>query len=774
MKMAWIVVMAGLCMAGSVWAAANPFGVADSFSGAATSTVPVEVNAPMLDLAEGGKVMILSGGVTITRGEETLQADTVAINKVTQMAEAKGNVVFTRQEPATLTPATAPQALTGRAAGVPQTRRPPALVWRGDTFQYNLQTGEWKTGAFDSYFDPFHVSAKDSRKDGDAYVLRNAVMTTCTNAPGHYHFTMSCRRARVYPGDHFTVRHMTLRLGRVPVFYFPWWYRSLSDRAVGFSIEAGYRDRMGAFLLTTTKYWMAPTLKGATEVDYRTERGPGVGQELGWRLKHEAGNGRLYGYYAPDQGADKDYGDGREAVDSQRYRLSFSHGQTLSPRDYFLSDLTYLSDRYLLEDFFEKEYRDGFQPQNYAMTLHRGDAYSMSLSAYKRLNDFYEAVDRLPEAAVDVQRLQIADSPFYYESRNSAAFLQKLYPEEDGEAAEEEYSAARVDTAHRVYYPTRHFGFLNLIPRAGYRGTYYSETVERSIVTQAVTVVTTNLPAGSTTPVVSSRVETNEVTTLNPAGSDLRSLFELGMETSFRAFKVLNNDPNLFGVGVRHVVEPYANYTFSPEPNLTPDRLYRFDEIDELDSRNDVRFGLRNRWQTKRSGRVSDVADVDVFTTYSFEERDEDEPFSTVGMESEFNLADWCQIYLDGQYDLYDDGLEELNGRIRLSGGSWRGDIEQRYLLDESNLLITDLAYAPNKGWEFGLYDRFEFEDSRLEEQGVFVTRTLDCLAFRVGGSYLPGYTRDDGTEREDDYRATFQMWLTAFPNVRLGSSRRD
>ena len=49
-----------------------------------------------------------------------------------------------------------------------------------------------------------------------------------------------------------------------------------------------------------------------------------------------------------------------------------------------------------------------------------------------------------------------------------------MYP--DG-SAKEDYDAFRFDTSHRLYYPTKHFGWLNFIPRTGYRGTWYRPRV---------------------------------------------------------------------------------------------------------------------------------------------------------------------------------------------------------------------------------------------------------------------------------------------------------
>jgi hypothetical protein len=531
---------------------------------------------------------------------------------------------------------------------------------------------------------------------------------------------------------------------------------------------------MGAFLLTTTKYWIKPGLRGVTELDYRSKRGPGVGQELGWFTGTNGGKGKIYGYYANDQGAKSDdhYTTGPQ-VDEQRYRLRLQQNSTFSDRDYFLSDMNYLSDRYVMEDFFNKEHRTSYQPQNYAVYTHRGEDMTLGVGLYKRFNDFFTAVDRLPDVTLDMNRQQLGDSPFYYDSRSSATYLQRLFDEVENQ---DDYSAGRVDTAHMVYWPTRHFGFLNVTPRAGYRATYYSETVARSATTQLVNVVTTNFTTGAggaAVPVLTTQTQTNVTPRVRKLGADVRSLGELGVETSFRMFKVLDNEDNRFGRGLRHVVEPYANYTFIPEPNLTPDDLYQFDGIDTLNKNDSVTFGAHNRLQTRRGQRVDDIMDVNLFTTYRFEDA-AGRPFSDLGMNSEFHLASWCDLYADAAYNMYDTTLNAFNLRSRLTGGSWRADVEHRHRENESDLLATDVAYRPNRFWEFGVYDRYEFEESRLEEQGLFVTRTLDCLSYRVGGSYLPGYTRTDGSEEKDDYRITFMLWLNAFPNIRVGSAPRN
>jgi len=736
---AWVLILAG-----PVGAATSPFGMMGAVSG--TSAVPVDVKAPSLDFEEGGKKLVASGGVTVTRGDETMTADFVTFDKVADTAFANGNVVFSKSN----------------------------MVWRGETFSYNLKNGTWKTGASKAQFTPFYMTALTANQTNNMVLLNRAVFTTCTNEPGHYHYSMACKRMRVYPNDHFVARHMVIRFGCVPVFYLPYWYCSLNDRAVGMTVMAGYRARMGAFLLTSTKYWMSPNLRGITHVDYRTARGAAVGQEVAWIPTNGLSKGRVYGYALDDQGVQKDYTSGRRNVllDSQRYRLSVDDMETLGSHDYFLAGMTYLSDQYVLQDFFEREYRNSFQPENSAMLMHHDDNYSASLAASGRLNDFFESVNRLPELRFDVQRVEIAESPFYYEGENSVGYLQKVFPAASSNTTD--YSSARFDTSHEFYYPTRHFGFLNVIPRAGIRETYYSDTVRYSSVTQMVATYVTNTVAGSATPTISSSFSTNLSRRADAEGSKVRSLVNIGLEDSFRAFKVIDNDENMFGTGLRHVVEPYTDYTYAPKPNVRPDQLYQFDSIDSLDMRNDLRFGVRNRIQTKRGSRVTDIGDLDIYTTYSFEEVSRDRPFSNVSWDGEFHPLEKLHFYTDGQYDVYSRRINTFNTRLLAVRKDWRASIEYRYNLNSSSLLLADLGYSLNRRWEVGVYDRFEFQTSRLEEQGVTLARSFDCMTVIFGGSFLPAYTDVNGAKQQDEYRAVFQLEFSAFPDLKLGSARRD
>ena len=51
-----------------------------------------------------------------------------------------------------------------------------------------------------------------------------------------------------------------------------------------------------------------------------------------------------------------------------------------------------------------------------------------------------------------------------------------ISPDNAANSGFEDYSAFRIDTFHQLTYPNTYFGFLSLVPRIGFRDTYYGDT----------------------------------------------------------------------------------------------------------------------------------------------------------------------------------------------------------------------------------------------------------------------------------------------------------
>ncbi|MCK5849678.1 MAG: LPS-assembly protein LptD, partial [Kiritimatiellae bacterium] len=695
---------------------------------------PIETTADKMTYNRTTGWMEARGNVVVKMGVDELRADYLRLNMNTKTAYAMGNVVLSQ----------------------------PGTVLRGKSVLYDIdkRVGEWI--GLEGGTEPFYIinSRKTERvQDGKKfmYVIHDAAITTC-NKKDHHHYHVYARNAELVPGHHLKVRGATWYFGRVPVFYVPYWYRILKED-FGFRFYPGHSSRMGWFLLSACRYRINSYLTGETHFDVRTERGVAHGQDFRWGPK---GDGDYIGdisiYMVDDQKPIDDDEDVESSdIDSDRYRVRLRHTHNMSDRDYIMLDADFLSDTDVMEDFFEDEYRDRNQPDNYMSYTHRGDRFTASMLMRGRLNDFYTSVNRLPEFSLDIMKQPIGGGSVYYESDTTVSFLEKVWDSDD----KDEYSTFRLDTLHGISHPMKHFGFLNVIPRAVWRGTYYSKTRDTIMVPDVQSV------SSSTN---SALINTNLVAKDIDAEADFRTIAEFGVEVSYKAFKTWDGV-----VPRRHIVEPYANYTARLEPSVLPENIYQFDGVDELDEEYSVKFGVRNKFQVKKNDRPFDVVDLDINTRWNFDPGDDEDPIENVNLDAELRPAKWLKIDLDGKYDVQESMVDEFNTQVDISrSDSWSASMEYRFRDDSNDLVLGDLTVPMGKSWAFNIYGRYRVDDARWEEQGGYVQRNLDCMKIKTGIMMMPGYTRSDETEVDDEWRITFEMWLTAFPKMGFSGKHRN
>ncbi len=722
----------------------------DPLAGMTSATnLPVDVKARYLEYDRAAGVITARDNVVVTRGVARLTCDAATVDVNSHDVHAVGNVVF----------------------------KGDGLDWHGDEFVYNFKTHTWRTGTFAAYFDPFFVRAERANTtNGVTYLLHNAAITTCNVPHPDEHYVVHVRELRITPKDSLTCKSAFFELGGIPVFYLPYWTRSMKDRDLGFNAQAGYRSEMGAFALTTTRYRAQPGLDFLTALDERTQRGPAIGETMLWNQDGPLGMGQIGGYYMNDDKGPSEHGDGDPyPIGSSRYRIFAKEASLLSDRDSFLMQATYLSDPYMEEDFFDSLYRRQSQPINFATITHRGDQYVADVTVDKRINTFFTDVDRLPEASLQFSPQTIANTPFTIESRNRAGWIEKVWSQDAvGQTNQANYQALRVDSANMLRYPTR-FDFLSVVPRAGYRGTFYSETPGissgNSVFTQTATNFVVN--GGVTQQVVQLVTTTNALQSLINGGANVRNVFELGVENSFKAYRVWSEDDNMFGRGLRHVVEPYANYTLVPLPNLEAADLYQFDDVDAIGRQQQVKLGAVNRWQTRRNGEVATILDLDTYTYLNLWRDGGARPLGDFYVSAEFLPIEGVSLRSDLAFNEYTGTFDTTDTRMKIAfDPAWSLSLDHRLVKDTSSLFSADLTFTPVKTWSYNVYGRYEFENSTFQEEGFAVTRQFDCMVWRLGMSYIPSYTAVNGAEQSADYRVALQFSFTAFPSFKVGTGR--
>ncbi|HEY0456887.1 MAG TPA: LPS assembly protein LptD, partial [Verrucomicrobiae bacterium] len=563
--------------------------------------------------------------------------------------------------------------------------------WQGDSIEYNFKTREMLGSNFKSGHLPFFVQGDIfvGKQDAGVYVGRDGMVTTDDYEDPAYR--IRAKELIVVPGEYIEARHATLCLGKVPVFYFPYYKRNLKLHSNNFVFVPGVRSLYGPFLLTSYNWYWNERLDGTLHLDAREKRGFAGGPDFHYILP-KFGEGTFKSYYAKDENPGLD--PFLKPIPSDRKRLWFYH--FLEPR----TNLTikgivrYQSDAEVVRDFFESEYRKNVQPNSFVEANQLWSNFSLDAEAQPRVNRFYETVERLPDVRLTGFRQELGASPVYYDSESSAAYLRRRF----GNDITNYYAAFRGDTYHQLTVPYTAFGWLNILPRVGGRYTYYGESQGPGAMTS----------------------EHN------------RTVFNTGAELTFKASRVWPGVTSKFFQvdGLRHIIEPSLNYVYVPRPSVSPRELPQFDtelpstrllpiefpdynSIDSIDSRNVVRLGLRNKLQTKRDGNIVNVfnwalyADWRLSRQMVFGQQGQGR-FSDLYSDLDFQPFKWLLINSETRFNLNDRNWSEANHSATFTpNDTLNFTVGHRYLRDipilgtnyGNNIIFSSIFYRFNENW---------------------------------------------------------------------------
>lgn len=625
-------------------------------------------------------------------------------------------------------------------------------IWIGDSIRYNFVTGQIQAATFKTGQPPFFVAgvSLDANVETGLYTGYGITLTT-----DDYEVPAQKVRATsigIMEEEYAEVYSATLKVGEIPFFWLPYMKRSLSDNPSYLSFFPGYRNRYGAFLLGSYNWFHNEDLAAALRLDYRTKRGIGTGLDLEYDLGR-AGKGDFSYYWTHDDEPGLD-SQGVE-IDSARQRFRLFHEARLDPTFTARALARYQSDEYIVRDFFENEYRENVQPGSY-LELHKAwRNFSLNALAQPQLNSFQETVERLPDVKFSAHRQQLGALPLFYESETDAGWFRRQFAND----AQPDYSAFRGDTYHQVVWPNMFFGWLNFMPRAGGRYTYYSEA------------------------------DGPGATTIEQA----RGVFNTGAELTAKASRLWTGAESRFWdvKGLRHIIQPAINYVYVPEPGVRPPELPQFDyeldsirllpvefpdynAIDSIDARNTLRLGLFNKLQTKREGQLANLLQWNAYTDWRLDKEPGQQTFSDLF--SEFDLAprDWLLLTSEVRLDVHSPDLLEANHYLTFTPESnWSWSIGHRFMRDDparliegNDLLINRLYFKLNENWGFSTYQYYDLEAAHLPEHTYSIYRD-----FRSWTGALSFRFRDD-EQSGDDFTVAFVFSLKAAPTMGVGDDR--
>ncbi len=637
------------------------------------------------------------------------------------------------------------------------------LVWTGENISYNfltrkMEAAQFRAGGAVAGSPSVFVGAEnvDGDHSNNVFTAENAFITTDDVANPATRIKASS--IKIIPGKEFKARHAVLYAGRVPVFYFPIYAVRLDGQLSRFDFVPGYRTRYGAYLLTTYRWSLTDEIDGALHGDYRSKRGGAGGADLNLHLDRW-GEASFKYYHLHD--LRPDIGNRGFSIPEDRKLAQFGYSAEPFTNFSVISQVRYQGDERILHNFFESEYRANPQPSTFVELNQHWNDFALDFYAQPRINEFFGTVERLPELRLTGFRQQVMGSLLYYESESSAGFYRRRFAETNSIATGANYEAMRADTFHQLTLPYTLFGWLNFVPRAGGRVTYYGDADGRGATTDSVT----------------------------------RSVFNTGAELTFKASRTWADARNgIFALdGLRHIVEPSINYVFVPKPSRMPVEVPQFDfelpslrllplafpeynAIDSVDSQSTVRLGIRNRLQTKRDGVIQDFVYWDLYADWRLDPQSNQRRFSDVFSDLAFRPRDWLELESLTRFDPHDGVFRLSFHNVTLRPNSfWSWGIGHLYVRDdfsatptalqEGNSFITSTLFLrASENWGVRAQHQYEVRDSWLQQQTYSLYRDFRnwtcALTFRV---------REPRNGEDRDYAVAFTFSLKAAPRVNVG-----
>ena len=644
-------------------------------------------------------------------------------------------------------------------------------LYVADSGVYNTETKKIRAISGRTESEPYFLGGENVNSISEnAYSIRDGTFTTHDSSKPDFH--LHARKIRIYEKDRVIMQYVTAYIGNVPVFWWPYLYQSL-DNAFSFTITPAYYSTWGPSLLTQVTFPITDNIHSRLRLDYFGRRGLAIGFDPTIKYgKDESSSAKLKTFYIQDQNPNLNQtAVRRTGVPTGRYLVSLEDRTNFTDDIYGIANTTKMSDQYVMQDFFQGEFRIDPVPDNVIALTKTDPFFTLTGIARFQANDFFTTTERLPEVVLDIKRHALFGGPIFYEGESGFADLRLQFPEGSGL---KNYGTDRFDTFHQLTFPNTYFGWLSIMPRVGYRGTYYGKTWDLG---STVFVPPSN-------PLVPDFI-LPPPTTVNPIkfdGDTFRSVFDTGAEASFKISRKWEDvQSRAFGLdGLMHVIQPFTDFSYVKEDGPDPLSILQFDRFepstqlraidfpqftptDSIASWTVWRVGVRNRLETRRDDTTLTWFELDTFFDVNFENPYDRTNYSNFFNNIRFTPLPWVSLSINSQVPAFSKGFTEVNTIASVQPlANMQLSVGHRYLNDNpffvnSSLFVVGGYYRINDNWGVGAQEQYEATTSTLEEQRYSIYRDLSSWVASLGG-----VIRDNNGVKQ--YGLLFTVTLKAFP----------
>lgn len=603
--------------------------------------------------------------------------------------------------------------------------------------------------------NPFYFHAKWAERVKDRYILHQGFLTDCV-VPNPW-WVLKGPEFTLVPGDHATAKNSWFYLEKIPLFYTPWFYKSLKKepRQSGFLLPTVGHSSLHGDMVGFGYYW---AINRSFDLTYRGiyYTGAGLANNAEFRGKINQTTDfdlSVFGLLASVNSPFVTSGD----------RVTLNARSQLGDGWEARGVLDYLSSFAFLQDF-TTSFLDAVASETHSVgyvTKHWSD-YGVTFLAQRDV-DFQNTtpgntveMKKLPEAIFDMREHEVdfMNWPFWVTFEASGGLMDRSQPQFDTRQFVDRFDfTPHISTA-------LHWGDFFVVPTFGVEETEYGESFATNVFTPVVTP--TNL---------------------------LRNSRDLTVDLIFPTLEKIFKPPRWMGEKAKHVIEPRIEYKDVAGIDDF-NRIIRFDQTDLLSDTNQLEFSLTNRILTKdKNGTVSDFltwqlrydryfdptfggaivpgerniveSEIDL-TGFAFLDgpRHYSPVVSVLRIQSKLDF-EWRTDYDPLRHSIVDSSIS-VGGRVKKY--FWSAGETQIHtdpvLLPSANQMSVTVGYGnpKAKGWNYGFQIYYDFHQGTLLFWDAQVTKNTDCCGFSAQ------YRRFNIGDRDDS------QYLFAFSISNIGT----
>lgn len=417
--------------------------------------------------------------------------------------------------------------------------------------------------------NPFFFTAERVDREGDnSYQVENGQVTVCTVPDPTW--LISTSRATIQPGVAARLYSGKLHLWKIPIFYFPFLYKSLEriPRSSGFLMPTfGNSSRLGV-VIGDSFFWAINRSADLTlGAEYLSARG--WSQRAAFRSRPTANSFLNVDYFGV-----VDRGFGPEKMD-QGGRSIRATGVAALPYGFSgVLDLNYLSSL-TFREAFTQTYTEAANSEVHTtgFATRRFDSYSLN-AFVSRIENFQSVqpgdrvrIHHLPQLEFNsVDRPLWRGAPLWLSWQSWLGGVSRSDPLRDSGSVVRTAAVERMAFAPRLSLPL-HWNGLHVTPTVGFRGIRYGKRLRNG------------------------QVSNDSLT---------QASRELSVELSLpEVSRVFDSFGPLYSQPVRHVIEPKVTFRAVSGVRDFEDVLI-FDERDRLANSREVEYSLANRLMVRR------------------------------------------------------------------------------------------------------------------------------------------------------------------------------